>query len=59
MRMLTRRFLDVDRGANALSAPDMGLGEFDEICAVLQSGAIERVISRLDMLFARTMVPLL
>ena len=37
MRVFIRRFLDVDGGANALSAPDMGLGEFDEICAVLHS----------------------
>jgi hypothetical protein len=42
VRLFIRRFLDVDGpGANTLSAPNMGLGEFDEICAVLQCRSIQ------------------
>lgn len=51
MRVFIRRFLDVDGGANALSAPDMGLGELDEICADLQWPALEDVEGRKSMLY--------
>ena len=43
---LTGRFLDVDGGDNALSPPDMGLGDFDEICAVLQHLRLGAIAAR-------------
>lgn len=58
MRLFIRRFLDVDGpGANTLSAPNMGLGEFDEICAVLQCRSIQLNVEPSSLLSSPSLCP--